>query len=189
MFKRNWKLFVVLILGIIGVILDFICHKPSIGPWTIGSFHTAAWPIAGVLIDIFGIYEAITMAIEMIDDIKGGRWGVDVLAIIAIISTMAIGDYWAAWMILVMFTGGESLEDYATSQADKELRSLLNNNPRKANKLVDGKLVEVNVDDLKIGDHIVVKPGEQVPVDGKIVDGASNFDQSSLTGESVPVNK
>lgn len=179
-FKRQWKLILVISLGIIGVILDFVCHPvPRIG----------SWPISGILIDIFGIYEAITMAIEMVGDIKKGRWGVDILAIIAIVSTMAIGDYWAAWMILVMFTGGESLEDYATSQADKELRSLLDNNPRTANKLVDGKLTSVNVDELKIGDHIIVKPGEQVPVDGKIVEGESSFDQSSLTGESVPVSK
>lgn len=118
MLKNQWKLYVVILLGIIGVILDFLCGKPTI----------ANLPIAEILIDIFGIYQAITMAIEMIGDIRKGRWGVDILAIIAIASTMAIGDYWAAWMILVMFTGGESLEDYATSQADKELRSLLNNN-------------------------------------------------------------
>lgn len=130
MLKNQWKLYVVILLGIIGVILDFLCGKPTI----------ANLPIAEILIDIFGIYQAITMAIEMIGDIRKGRWGVDILAIIAIASTMAIGDYWAAWMILVMFTGGESLEDYATSQADKELRSLLNNNPRRANKLVDGKV-------------------------------------------------
>ncbi|KRL17829.1 P-ATPase superfamily P-type ATPase cadmium transporter [Lactobacillus amylolyticus DSM 11664] len=142
-----------------------------------------------IIIDIIGIYTAINMAIEMIGDIRRGRWGVDVLAIIAIVSTMIIRDYWAAWMILVMFTGGESLEDYATSQADKELRSLLNNTPRKANKLVDGKVTEVNVDDLQIGDMVLVKPGGQVPVDGKIVKGTSSFDQSSLTGESVPINK
>ena len=179
MLKNQWKLIVVIILGIIGAILDFLCGKPTI----------ANLPIAGILIDIFGTYIAITMAVEMVGDIRKGRWGVDILAIIAIVSTMAIGDYWAAWMILVMFTGGESLEDYATSQADKELRSLINNTPRKANKLVNGKITEVNVDDLEIGDHIVVKPGEQVPIDGKIVKGDSSFDQSSLTGESVPVSK
>lgn len=179
MLRNQWKLIVVIILGIIGVILDFLCGKPTIGNM----------PIAGILIDLFGIYEAITMAVEMIGDIRKGRWGVDVLAIIAIVSTMAIGDYWAAWMILVMFTGGESLEDYATSQADKELRSLINNTPRKANKLVNGQIEEVDVDKLNINDHIIVKPGEQVPVDGKIFKGTSSFDQSSLTGESVPVAK
>lgn len=174
MLKHQWKFIVVLIVGIIGAISAFGFNQPI---------------VAEVLIDIIGIYTAITMAIEMIGDIRKGRWGVDILAIIAIVSTMVIRDYWAAWMILVMFTGGESLEDYATSQADKELRSLLDNTPRTANKLVNGELVQTNVDDLKIGDHVIVKPGEQVPVDGKIIKGTSSFDQSSLTGESVPVTK
>ena len=174
MLKHQWKFIVVLIVGIIGAISAFGFNQPI---------------VAEVLIDIIGIYTAITMAIEMIGDIRKGRWGVDILAIIAIVSTRVIRDYWAAWMILVMFTGGESLEDYATSQADKELRSLLDNTPRTANKLVNGELVQTNVDDLKIGDHVIVKPGEQVPVDGKIIKGTSSFDQSSLTGESVPVTK
>lgn len=88
-----------------------------------------------------------------------------------------------------MLTGGDSLEDYATSQADKELRSLLQNSPRIADKLVNGKIEEVKVDDLKIGDTVLIKPGSQVPVDGEIIKGNSSFDQSSLTGESVPVDK
>lgn len=132
---------------------------------------------------------AITMLREMIHTLESGRWGVDILAIIAVVSTMIVGDYWAAWMILIMLTGGDSLEDYATSQADKELRSLLQNSPRIADKLVNGKIEEVKVDDLKIGDTVLIKPGSQVPVDGEIIKGNSSFDQSSLTGESVPVDK
>ncbi|WP_127345810.1 heavy metal translocating P-type ATPase [Lactobacillus amylolyticus] len=188
MLKRQWKFLVVIAAGIVGAILDFILHiQPIFTNFTF--MGKTGITYSEIIIDIIGIYTAINMAIEMIGDIRRGRWGVDVLAIIAIVSTMIIRDYWAAWMILVMFTGGESLEDYATSQADKELRSLLNNTPRKANKLVDGKVTEVNVDDLQIGDMVLVKPGGQVPVDGKIVKGTSSFDQSSLTGESVPINK
>ena len=188
MLKRQWKFLVVIAAGIVGAILDFILHiQPIFTNFTF--MGKTGITYSEIIIDIIGIYTAINMAIEMIGDIRRGRWGVDVLAIIAIVSTMIIRDYWAAWMILVMFTGGESLEDYATSQADKELRSLLNNTPRKANKLVDGKVTEVNVDDLQVGDMVLVKPGGQVPVDGKIVKGTSSFDQSSLTGESVPINK
>ncbi len=188
MLKRQWKFLVVIAAGIVGAILDFILHiQPIFTNFTF--MGKTGITYSEIIVDIIGIYTAINMAIEMIGDIRRGRWGVDVLAIIAIVSTMIIRDYWAAWMILVMFTGGESLEDYATSQADKELRSLLNNTPRKANKLVDGKVTEVNVDDLQIGDMVLVKPAGQVPVDGKIVKGTSSFDQSSLTGESVPINK
>lgn len=177
--RHQWKFFTILGIGVIAAILDFLCGAPKIG----------TWPISGILIDIFGIFMAITMLREMIHTLESGRWGVDILAIIAVVSTMIVGDYWAAWMILIMLTGGDSLEDYATSQADKELRSLLQNSPRIADKLVNGNIEEVKVDDLKIGDIVLIKPGSQVPVDGEIIKGNSSFDQSSLTGESVPVDK
>ena len=177
--RHQWKFFTILGISVIAAILDFLCGAPKIG----------TWPISGILIDIFGIFMAITMLREMIHTLESGRWGVDILAIIAVVSTMIVGDYWAAWMILIMLTGGDSLEDYATSQADKELRSLLQNSPRIADKLVNGKIEEVKVDDLKIGDIVLIKPGSQVPVDGEIIKGNSSFDQSSLTGESVPVDK
>lgn len=177
--RHQWKFFTILGIGVIAAILDFLCGAPKIG----------TWPISGILIDIFGIFMAITMLREMIHTLESGRWGVDILAIIAVVSTMIVGDYWAAWMILIMLTVGDSLEDYATSQADKELRSLLQNSPRIADKLVNGKIEEVKVDDLKIGDTVLIKPGSQVPVDGEIIKGNSSFDQSSLTGESVPVDK
>ena len=177
--RHQSKFFTILVIGVIAAILDFLCGAPKIG----------TWPISGILIDIFGIFMAITMLREMIHTLESGRWGVDILAIIAVVSTMIVGDYWAAWMILIMLTGGDSLEDYATSQADKELRSLLQNSPRIADKLVNGKIEEVKVEDLKIGDIVLIKPGSQVPVDGEIIKGNSSFDQSSLTGESVPVDK
>lgn len=177
--RHQWKFFTILGIGAVAAILDFLCGAPKIG----------GWPISGILIDIFGIFMAITMLREMIHTLESGRWGVDILAIIAVVSTMIVGDYWAAWMILIMLTGGDSLEDYATSQADKELRSLLQNSPRIADKLVNGKIEEVKVEDLKIGDIVLIKPGSQVPVDGEIIKGNSSFDQSSLTGESVPVDK
>lgn len=172
--KHQWKLIVALILGVVGAILDFALHMPH---------------LTAIIIDIAALLMALSMLREMVMDLKAGHWGVDILAIIAVISTVAVNEFWAAWMILVMLTGGESLEDYATSQADKELRSLLSNNPRLASKLVDGVVTEVKVDDLKIGDQVLVKPGSQVPVDGIILTGDSSFDESSLTGESVPVEK
>lgn len=172
--KRQWKFIVVLVIGIIGLLTDNVFH--------IGY-------VAEVLFDIAGIYVAFSLAKEMIEDLRSGHWGIDVLALIAIVSMMITRDYWAEWMILVMSTGGETLEDYATGQASKELRSLLDNNPRIASKLVNGKVVEVKVDDLQIGDQVLIKPGQQVPVDGVIIEGSSSFDQSSLTGESVPVEK
>lgn len=171
--KNQWKFYTIIGVGILAAISEFVLHQN----W--GAY----------LIYIAGTLMAINMLWGMIDDIRHGKWGVDILAIIAVVSTMLIKQPWASWMILVMLTGGDSLEDYAASQAGKELKALLDRSPQVAHKLVNGKLVDVNVNDLKVGDHVIVKPGNQVPVDGVIVDGESSFDQSSLTGESIPVDK
>ncbi|WEV70842.1 heavy metal translocating P-type ATPase [Lactobacillus sp. ESL0785] len=182
--RRQWKFILVLVAGAIGLICQFGLQTKSL--FQIGSLQ---FPIQTILIDIIGILMAISLLTEIVGDFKTGRYGVDILAVIAVVSTILIGDQWAEWMILVMMTGGETLEDYATGQADKELRSLLSNSPSIANKIVNEKLVAVAVDELQLGDHVLIKPGEQVPVDGQVIKGISNFDQSSLTGESVPVNK
>ena len=183
-FKRQWKFILVLAIGIVGLFCQFGLKTKSL--FQIGNLQ---FPIQAVLIDIVGIMMAISLLAEIASDFKSGRYGVDILAVIAVVSTILIGDIWAEWMILVMMTGGQTLEDYATGQADKELRSLLSNSPTIANKIVNNELVSVDVEQLKIGDHVLIKPGEQVPVDGKVVSGESSFDQSSLTGESVPVAK
>ena len=182
--KRQWKFIVVLIAGAVGLISQFALHSKSL--FSIGNLQ---FPVHAIIIDIIGILMAISLLLEIFHDWKPGRYGVDILAVIAVVSTILIGDVWAEWMILVMMTGGETLEDYATGQANKELRALLDKTPRIANKLVDGKITEVKVDDLQVGDTVLIKPGQQVPVDGQIVKGTSSFDQSSLTGESVPVTK
>ena len=184
--KRQWKFFVVLIAGVISLFLEFGMHASTL--FTTPILKLQMNPQA-IIIDILGIWISVLLLMEIFEDWKSGRYGVDILAVIAIVSTILINNYWAEWMILVMSTGGETLEDYATGQASKELRSLLNNTPRIANKLVNGQITAVKVDELHIGDIVLIKPGQQVPVDGEIVKGTSSFDQSSLTGESVPVTK
>ncbi|WP_304230381.1 heavy metal translocating P-type ATPase [Lactobacillus kitasatonis] len=184
--KRQWKFFVVLIAGVISLFLEFGMHASTL--FTTPILKLQMNPQA-IIIDILGIWISVLLLMEIFEDWKSGRYGVDILAVIAIVSTILINNYWAEWMILVMSTGGETLEDYATGQASKELRSLLNNTPRIANKLVNGQITAVKVDELHIDDIVLIKPGQQVPVDGEIVKGTSSFDQSSLTGESVPVTK
>lgn len=184
--KRHWKFIVVLIAGVISLFFEFGIHASTL--FTTPLLKLQMNPQA-IIIDILGIWISVLLLMEIFEDWKSGRYGVDILAVIAIVSTILINNYWAEWMILVMSTGGETLEDYATGQASKELRSLLNNTPRIANKLVNGQITEVKVNELYIGDIVLIKPGQQVPVDGEIIKGTSSFDQSSLTGESVPVTK
>jgi hypothetical protein len=88
-----------------------------------------------------------------------------------------------------MLTGGEALEDYAENRAKREMTALLSNAPRRAHVIRGQKEVDVSVSSVKMGDKIVIRPGEVVPVDAVILDGSANFDESSLTGESLPEEK
>lgn len=92
-------------------------------------------------------------------------------------------------MILTLITLGKYFEKKSKGQTKKSLESLMNLAPKKARILKDKKEVEILVEDLKIGDLILVRPGEAIPVDGIVIEGSSLVDESAITGESIPVNK
>jgi heavy metal translocating P-type ATPase len=125
----------------------------------------------------------------MWQDIRTGRYGIDILAATAIIASVVLRQDWAALIVVLMLTGGQSLEDYAEGRAQSELDALLEHAPVKASVIRKGKTIEIPVDDIRLNDKILVKPGDVVPVDGKVIDGQANFDESSLTGESLPLLK
>jgi heavy metal translocating P-type ATPase len=144
---------------------------------------------ANLLLTVYCLFMAAHLAWGMVQDIRGGTWGVDILAVSAILATLAVGEYWAAIVIVIMLTGGESLEDYANARATRELSALLARAPTLAHlRTKDGEVVDIAIGGIKVNDELLVKPGEVVPVDAKIVEGASSFDESSLTGESLPVD-
>lgn len=140
--------------------------------------------IANFLIIISGIIIAFSMLIEMIKVLKSGNFGVDLLAIISITATIIAKDYWAALIILIMLTGGDSLEDFASKKASADLSLLLDNSPKTAHIVNKSQIKDVIADTVPIGATLLIKPGETVPVDGIIIKGESNFDESSMTGES-----
>ncbi len=141
-------------------------------------------------ISIFALGIAAIQAKGMIDDLRAGSYGIDLLAVTAIGSTVAVGEYWAALVVCLMLSGGEALEDYAANRAKRELTALLDNAPEIAHKMSDtGELVDLNVADILIGDVLVVRPFEFVPVDGTLDSDSGTFDESSLTGESLPVER
>lgn len=140
--------------------------------------------IANFLIIISGIIIAFSMLIEMIKVLKSGNFGVDLLAIISITATIIAKNYWAALIILIMLTGGDSLEDFASKKASADLSLLLDNSPKTAHIVNKSQIKDVIADTVPIGATLLIKPGETVPVDGIIIKGESNFDESSMTGES-----
>lgn len=166
------KLYTTLAIGFIAAILEFVFHLPD---------------YAQLIISILGLLLALIMFVDMVKVLKSGNFGVDLLAITAIVATIVLGQYWAGWIVLLMLTGGDSLEEYAANKAKRELKSLLDNTPSQAHLIVDQKVKDIDIDDVKVGDELLIRPKEQVPVDGIIFDGTSEVDESSLTGESVPV--
>lgn len=172
--SNKQKLGLILAIAAVALVLQYGLHHPL---------------LAQVLVTVVGALIALTMFIGMVKTLKSGKYGVDLLAILAVVATLAVSEYWAAMVILVMLTGGDALEDYAAKKANTELKALLDNSPRLAHVLTASGSKDVAVDDVQVGDHVVVKPGELVPVDGIISEGHSEFDESSLTGEARPVAK
>jgi heavy metal translocating P-type ATPase len=127
---------------------------------------------------------------RMLRALIAGRVGLDVLALAAIISTLAVGEPWAAAVIVLMLAGGQALEASATGRAGRELRALLERAPRAAHRLgADGTVADVDPGDIVPGDLLLVRPGETVPVDLLLDSGPVSVDESSITGESLPVDR
>ena len=138
-------------------------------------------------------YAAVVAAIRgvsMFRSLREGRWGIDVLALMAIGSTVWVGEYLAALVVILMLSGGEALESFAQGRAARELRSLLDRAPRFAHREAAGSVLEdTPIGEVVPGDVLVVRPSELVPVDGELLSNAASMDESSLTGESLPVER
>ncbi|MFI2489238.1 heavy metal translocating P-type ATPase [Promicromonospora kroppenstedtii] len=133
--------------------------------------------------------------VGMVRDVLRGHVGLDVLAVVAMVATLAVQEYVASLVIVLMLSGGEALEDFAARRARRDLTALLDRSPRTAHVVADpgsagfDGVRDTPVDDVVVGDVLLVRPGEIVPVDGVLLDDGGTFDESSLTGESLPVGR
>lgn len=132
---------------------------------------------------------ALPLIRDMWEDIQHGSYGIDILAITAIVSSLLLKQYWTAIVIVLMLTGGKALEDYAEHRARSELDALLARAPQMAHVIRGRKVIDIPVAEVNVGDRVVIKSGEVVPVDATIIEGSANFDESSITGESLPEAK
>ena len=152
----------------------------------------------------------------MIDDLRHGQVGVDVLAVVAILSTVAVAEYWESWAVTLMIKSGEAIEEYAQAKAERSLTALMEAAPQTAHVVnlpgvgrgfaadkgdsSDGfrrvgsasaaaaahRFDTVPVEQVQLGDVLMVLPGETVPVDGELLSGTATLDLSNINGEPVP---
>jgi len=115
--------------------------------------------------------------------LRHGRFGVDLIAVLAIVGALAVGEFLAAAIVALMLAGGNALEATAARRARSDLTSLLSHAPRIAHRLTDDSWVEVPVDSLEPGDVVLVRAGEIVPADGRVREHDAILDESSMTGE------
>ena len=118
--------------------------------------------------------------------IKDKSLNVEILMILAAIGAFIVGEFFEGAILIFIFAVSGVLESYATQQSEKNLTALLKLAPKTANKLENDVIIEVSIEDIHIGDLVVVRVGEQVPVDGIIKKGITSLDQQAITGESMP---
>ena len=123
------------------------------------------------------------------DAIRHGRLGVDVIALLALAGAVAVREFLAAAVISVMLASGRALEAWAAQRARHDLSALLDRAPRTARRYRDGSVEVVPLNDVAVGDMLLVASGDVVPVDGRVASGAAVLDESALTGEARPVER
>lgn len=126
----------------------------------------------------------LALAVSIAKALRRHEGGVDVLALLAIAFALALGEFLTAAVIALMLASGRALENYAQERARREMTALLSHVPRHANRLEAGEWRRVELDVVVAGDHLLVRSGELVPVDGTLA-GPAQLDESSLTGESA----
>lgn len=169
---KNWKkLILVFVIADVALIAYFGFNQPF---------------LARLVVTIAGGVLAFLMLIEMIKTLRSGSYGVDLLAITAIIATLLVGEYWASLIIILMLVGGESLEDYANGRAHRALAALLDKSLEIAHVQTGDKVVDLPLDHVEIGSVLLIRPMEIIPIDGKLLSEAVVLDEASLTGETKP---
>jgi heavy metal translocating P-type ATPase len=125
----------------------------------------------------------------LLRQLLGGQFGSDLLAGVAIITSVLLGEYLIASVVVLMLSGGQALEAYAIRRASSVLDALARRNPTAAHRRAGEDLVDIQLDDIRVGDVLVVLPHEICPADGVVQLGSSTMDESYLTGEPFLIRK
>ena len=168
--KKGIKIIVSLILFLIAMIINFDNELINKGIFII------AYIIVGL--------EIIRKALRNI--FRGKVFDENFLMTVATVGAFGIGEFPEAVAVMLFYQVGELFQSYAVDKSRKSIASLMDIRPDYANIEKDGKVLKVDPDDVKIGDIIIIKPGEKIPLDGTVIEGNTSIDTKALTGESLP---
>ncbi|MDS1031994.1 heavy metal translocating P-type ATPase [Porphyromonadaceae sp. NP-X] len=160
---------------IIGMVFENQIHNTP--------FHIGEYLVFGIGYLIVG-WAVISSAFKNI--IRGQFFDEKFLMTIATLGAFAIDEMPEAVAVMLFYVVGELFQDIAVNRSRKSIKALLEIKPEFANLLIDGESTKVSPESIRVGDTIIVKPGEKIPLDGEVIDGDSFVDTSTLTGESVP---
>jgi len=164
-----------LAIALLGLALGLGVWRSDIGPIGPGMIWTAATlPVVAAL------------AISILRDFWIGRVGVDAIALLSMSAALLLGQPLAAIVIAIMYAGGTALEDLARARAERNLRALTDRAPRLAHKKSAHGTETISIDQVAIGDELLVRAGELLPVDGILTDTSALLDESTVSGEPLP---
>ncbi|SFP10524.1 ATPase, P-type (transporting), HAD superfamily, subfamily IC/heavy metal translocating P-type ATPase [Bradyrhizobium sp. Ghvi] len=129
------------------------------------------------------------LGVSIVRDLLSGRFGVDAIALLSMSAALALGQPLAGAVVALMYSGGNVLEEIAIARAERDLRSLADRAPRQAHRKSNGRIEDVPVDAVLVGEELLVRAGEIVPVDGIVGSLVAIIDESAVTGEPIPVEK
>ncbi|KGF69179.1 haloacid dehalogenase [Hoeflea sp. BAL378] len=148
----------------------------------------AGLPVQADLVWTAGVVPVLAaLLIEIVRSLSRGEVGLDIVAALSMTSALVFGETLAAAVVAVMYSGGTFLESFAEGRARREMSDLLSRVPRTATRRRNGALDEVPLDDIALGDLLLIRQGDVAPVDGTVESDRAILDQSALTGESMPV--
>ena len=144
------------------------------------------WPRLGLFLVPYAIvgWDVLWRAVRNIA--HGQVFDENFLMALATIGALATGEYPEAVFVMLFYQVGELFQSYAVDQSRKSITALMDIRPDYANMEVDGQLQQVDPEDVAVGDTIVIKPGERIPLDGVVLEGSTTVDTAALTGESLP---
>ena len=128
----------------------------------------------------------LALLVEIANSLRRGDFGLDIVAALSMTGALALGQELAAVVVALMYAGGKYLEAFAEGHAQREMTALLSRVPRTTMRHRNGALDEIGIDEVAIGDRLLIRQGDVVPVDGVVADRLAVLDQSALTGEALP---